>query len=525
MAVGSRGSFATVQPNTGVIDSAGMIKDAFADVETRQGEEFKREVKVQEERQGLKDLLADASTASTGQVTFDEIDYSIVSDLRDQQYQIAQDINNGRLSVTEGRAKVSQYNKKLAEYTEQRKMYTPNVESFVSMYSEGAISEGLGDDIDSDDGLLGSLFDGRIEDRKIDENGNALFKPKGDNRYYALKEINNLLSNPPRSFNVENDAKTLGKDFVSRVVETQGMDAEGKLNYYTTLIQKGISDQQKNLLFDKATAITSDPTYQNHLWYRMTGQKGKFDFSNEEVAQMRQHYYNKYENDVQAYMETELSEDKDFSSELRSSENRRKQEESMVKTGEIQPASVTKYDQASISLNQKVEGIEQVMDDANFAGAVEVPVLSDNATIPSVELATNGKLRRFNNVRIEGVAKAPNGLYMVRGSSLKSKGSTISSPTVTITEKLNDKLTEAEINKINSASKNTLEGVISDIVQSNPTVSTTEMRESIRLPEEEETFSALVPQSEVQRILSASGISEDSFTRQQSNTNDKPLFN
>jgi len=302
MAVGRTGSFATVQPDTGVIDIAGMVEDQFDDVKKLQDKQAGLQKKVEEEKDVLTNTLKTPERKVTQDMNFDELTYKYVGGLQDEYYNIQQEIQSGNISLAEGRAKLATYNRKIDDWKQFQATYTPAVENFVKLRSEGKLSSAYPENAFEEGGIFSVGIDGSIEEIKTDENGDLVVKPYGDKNRYNMKRLAYEYQNPHLAINADSVAKDLGKEFVAQIRDLARQNKKGVYDYFTDTLTEGISQNQIGLIKRKAAELVSDPKLQSDLWFKATGRRNFDGLNEQQVSELAEYYGNQMVNTAKAYM-------------------------------------------------------------------------------------------------------------------------------------------------------------------------------------------------------------------------------
>lgn len=504
MAIGSKGSFAKVDPKQGILDTSQIADDAFK--VSSQVKEQKRllDQKVRQKRQGLLDNLESIDPKAQGLKTFDEIDYSYVDDLREKAYDAKKKIQNGEMSISEGNALVSNYNRKVGEYKTLRSSILPAVQDFATKYGEGKLSAAIDDDLIE---VTSKIVDGDIEEVKSDSNGNPTVKV--NDRKYDLKKLYNFYSSAPPSFDYKGDASGIVENFIAsqRTVQGIGLNAKGEKvrEFYSSLKEVGISDVQEKRLRNKARQVVNTPKYQNHLYYKMTGESLSPSEIKEQglVEEMERFYADKYVEVAKTEMKSIVEEKTNIGQQSIDAKRQREEEEGQSSFGDVQPANIDQYGDAVDIIDK--EDCTKV----GFCNAMEIPVLNENFRLNSFEGYVKDEkgqsvIKRLDNVTIRGITMADDGDIYIRGNRLKSEGGTIKKPGVKTVEDKKITVTQGEIDDLEAAKTNEEMAELIDKMAKDKKVTREAMSEAIKTPPQYSSFSMKVPKSSEQAILERS---------------------
>lgn len=525
MAIGKKGSFATTQAP--VVDFGSIIRNA----QDWQTEFNKRRNKVVDKFNKEKKALASSVTLPEFGTSTTKSNIAVKTELaskaRDAIYNLAKQAEQakfgGDVSLSDLRLKTQELEGQMQLYKETADFISNPESEFVQASNNGDLSEFVSEGTYN---VIGGIANLDLEGVDIDENNKVILKTRneeGETVEYSLEDYNKLIRNFPKNPKTDSIVKSFKDEFIAKIRQ----DPRGYLDVKTTQM----SQQQADEITSKAYEIANNPMYFNQVVGEVTGVYDVFKVDQLKdikkpktgepytLSEIKDLYAGKIISEVQNRMKNEVLTEKDRAAISRDTKAAREAAEEETMKGDVLPASVSQYEGAIMNINEeRGEGIEQAVTTAQFANATEIPITSNNPKFESLELNVNGSLKRFGNVTIEGVAKLPNGMYAVRGAQIETEGTTMTQPGTTVSKNVVDEIGEDNLKKIQEATERELPQLLSEISR-NTRVTERELRQSIKLPSESKSFSGLLTEGDVQRVLRASNISEQDFEKIQSNDN------
>lgn len=303
MAVGSKGSFATVDPNQGIIDVGGMARRESARQSEIQDKKNLLEGRFLAKTRDIGDALSKPEPKETGQLTYDQINFKAASLLREEQYKVLNKIGGSRLgegmSLPEMRAEASKYESKFNNYADKMSMMKPAIDNFMEVVSDDKLSRAIGEDFTGEDGIGTKILNGSIDDVILDKDGEPLLIVNG--KRMTVDRLHGFFSNPILKRDLTDDANTTSDELVSRITERVGA-VDDNLEFYQTRLEEGMDSDQVDEVREKGQAIAKDPNFVGDLWFQYTqeefdeGQKGVYtpdDLTEEQQQQLAEWSGNK----------------------------------------------------------------------------------------------------------------------------------------------------------------------------------------------------------------------------------------
>lgn len=544
MAVGSKGTFATVNPNQGVIDVGGMARRESARQSQIQEKKNLLEGRFQVKTREIGEALSKPEPKETGYLTYDQINFKAASLLREEQYKVLQKIGGSRLgegmSLPEMRAEASKYESKFNNYADKMSMMKPAINNFMDVIANDNLSRAIGGDFTGEDGIGTKILNGDIEDVILDKDGEPLLIVNG--KRMAVDRLHNFFSSPILKRDLTDDANTTADELIVRTTEAVGA-INDNLKYYQTRLEEGMTEDQEDEVREKGEAIAKDPKFVGDLWFQYTqselgeGQSGIYtpdDLTDTQLEDLAQWSGNEMVKLVNNRVKKSLRDSFNYTEQgkaiVRAAKASKEAEEGRIEITPPSPANIGQYPNGLRAINEynKEQGIQQTVTDAQFAGAQEISITSGNAKFENLQLSDDtGNLRDFNNVTLEGITRLPNGTYLARGYRLVSEGGTITQT---------DEQRRRSFEALERIPKDQLEvynsDETSDLVKKNLfetwktkyDITEPQLRQAVKTTDKYESFSAVIP--EPQQVLPRVGISEEDFVTQESvEQSTKPTFN